>query len=126
MSRVFLRPESRRNLTRQHRSAALSRSPRRYPTELPNLLTGLWLKDAPSTCSFCNLEAHPITAYSQWDRVLSGFRPLACIEVLEGSDIHRAMTVRSQFGKAPSGFALILFAIAAVLGLSASACAQTS
>jgi len=36
------------------------------------------------------------------------------------------MTARSQFGKAPSGFALIVFAIAAVLGLSASACAQTS
>jgi VWFA-related protein len=36
------------------------------------------------------------------------------------------MTKRNQFGLATSGFALIVFAIAVVLGLPVSACAQTS
>jgi VWFA-related protein len=36
------------------------------------------------------------------------------------------MTKRDQFELAPSGLALIIFAIAAVLGLSIAACAQTS
>ena len=36
------------------------------------------------------------------------------------------MTKRNKFGLAPSGFALTIFAIAVVLGLSVSGCAQTS
>jgi VWFA-related protein len=36
------------------------------------------------------------------------------------------MTKRNQFGLAPSGFAVIVLAIAAVLGLSVAGCAQTS
>jgi Ca-activated chloride channel homolog len=36
------------------------------------------------------------------------------------------MTKRNQFGVAPSGLALTIFAIAVVLGLSVSGCAQTS
>ena len=46
-----------------------ARSPRNWEKSLlrmfSNLLTGLWLNDAPSAYSFCNLDLHPITAYSQ-------------------------------------------------------------
>src|SRR5450755_66713 len=58
------------------------------------LLTGLWLKKTPSAYSFCNLDLHPVTAYSHLNRCSCCFRPPACIEVLECSELYRTSDTR--------------------------------
>ena len=75
-----------------------ARSPRNWEKSIlrmfSKLLTGLWLNDAPSAYSFCNLDLRPIKAYSQWNHVGWFFRSPACIEVVEGSEIHRGSELR--------------------------------
>jgi hypothetical protein len=44
-------------------------SPGPFGRRLPNLLTALWLKSVPSAYSFCNLDLHPIRAYSHFDGI---------------------------------------------------------
>ena len=70
-------------------------------------------------------------------RRVSVFRPPACIQAFEGSEIPgveneirkpgESMTKGRKFELAPCGFALLpLFVVAVVLGLSVAGCAQTS
>jgi hypothetical protein len=97
---LFLEPPSAdimptrkiKGLTRVWNSEIFARNPPDHEKSIlsgsPNLLPGLWLKDAPAAYSFCNLDLHPITSYSS-RTVFRRFRPPTCIEWVEGLEIDR-------------------------------------
>ena len=107
-------------------------------TKLLNLLTRLWLGCTPSAYSFCNLDAHPLAAYSQLDRALAVFgprraskylkvllftgRPIAIGEPGKSND---QMMKRNQLELATGAlivFAIAVFPVLSVAGFALCAC----